>query len=80
MQRRRPEYNPDDLRRGIEMLDVNIDRLQKAIGELRQRNDSLRQSIERNNKDVQIFTVEIGKLENQKNELQRLITQIEKKG
>ncbi len=78
MQRRRPDYKPDDLKEGIRQLDVNIDRLQKTIDDLKQRNEQLKQAISNNTGDIQIYTAEIGKLENQKVELSRLISEIER--
>lgn len=78
LQRKRPNYDPNALREGTIQLDVNIDRLQRAIDGLRQGNDQLKQSIIKNNMDIQVFTVEIGKLEHQKVELSRLITEIER--
>lgn len=76
--RRRPDYDPDALRENIKHLDVNIDRIQQAIDNLRQRNEQLKQSIAKNNTDMQIFSAEIGKLEQQKNQLRGLIAEIEK--
>lgn len=75
-----PDYDPDALRENIKLIDKNIARIRDVIEELRQKNKLFEKEITRNNENIRIFTAEIGRLENEKVQLRRLINRIEKKG
>ena len=79
MQRTPPFYDPDGLRDGVKNLDSNIDRLQKALEALFEENTRLAQKITKNREDMRVYQAEIGKLEQQKADLHRLIVEIEAK-
>jgi len=77
--RREPDYEPDALRENIKLLDRNIARLREAIKKLQEQNARIQQRLVKNNADIQIFATEIAKLEQQKEDIRRLIARIEKK-
>ena len=72
------KYDPDGLRGNIKTIDQSIARLQEEAEKAKRYIEAARQAIAKNEKDIEIFHTEIGKLEQQKAELQRLIAQLEK--
>jgi chromosome segregation ATPase len=80
-ERRRPDtvlrYDPEALKKNIGIIDQSIARTQEAIDKAKIHIEAAKRSIARSEKDIEIFYAEMGKLENDKAELQKLIAQLE---
>ena len=76
--KREPQYNPEALRENAKTVERSIARIQEAINKFLEENIRIREKTERNNKDIQIFTTEIGKLEQEKTQLIGLAEKIER--
>lgn len=78
MDRNSIKYNVEDLKRNLETIDKNIERVKSVIDTLMKENEEYQKRINDNKKNIQVFYVEIARMEEEKSKLMSLINNLTK--